>query len=588
MLAAFPIQGGLSGIRHRSDAADIKINRSQLEILLLLINVAGAVALLLWSVRMVRTGFERAKGDELRAAIRRSAGGRIKAAFMGTSVALLLQSSTAVAVLAAGFAATDVISVGQGIALLLGADLGSAVVAQILSFNVQGFIPVLLIIGGLLFFKGRTGYVRQMGRIVLGIGMILISLQLLSEATIPLKDSAFLVDVMHYLDTDLVTSFLIGIMVTWLLHSSVASVLLIATLVAQAVVPFGAALGYVLGANLGSGVIAYMLTREQGAKGRRIPTANLLFRLLMAGVVLFVLPTLVLPQPASVTEAASWVVYAHVGFNAVLLVVCLPLTGFMESLTRLLIPDEELIKEGADALSEPRSALDRSVIHTPQLALASASRECLRMADVINIMFTPIMRLYEKTDPAATARILDLEQQVNRMHSSIKLYVADIDDRHLSEQDKRQKLALINFAVNLESVGDVIAKNLLQLADTKHRECLTFSAQGWEELIELHKQVITNMHLAFNTLVSGNLAFARRLVEEKDRLRHLEQQSNEQHYQRLQSGTPASIETSNIHLETIRSLRQINSLFAAVAYPLLSQSGDLLESRLAKVTPVTQ
>ena len=168
------------------------------------------------------------------------------------------------------------------------------------------------------------------------------------------------------------------------------------------------------------------------------------------------------------------------------------------------------------------------------------------------------------------------------MHSDIKLYVADIAEDELTDKEKSRKIALINFAVNLESAGDVIAKNLLQLAENKNRECLTFSPQGWEELIELHKQVITNMHLAFNTFVSGNLAFARRLVEEKDRIRILEQQSNEQHYQRLQSGSPASIETSNIHLETIRALRQINSLFAAVAYPILSISGDLLDSRLAK------
>lgn len=507
---------------------------------------------------------------------------------MGTSVALLLQSSTAVAVLAAGFASTNVLSVSQGISLLLGADLGSAIVAKVLSFNVQGFVPLLLIIGGLLFFKGRTGYVRQLGRIVLGIGMILISLQLLSDATTPLKDSAFLVEVMHYLDADILTSFLIGIMVTWMLHSSVASVLLIATLVAQAVVPFGAALGYVLGANLGSGVIAYMLTHKLSSRGRRIPMANLIFRLLMACAVLLVLDLVAVPQPASAAVAASWVVYAHVAFNALLLLVCLPLTSFMGSFTQWLVPDEILIQEGEDGMREPKSALDMSVIHSPQLALASASRECLRMADVVNIMLTPVMRLYDKADPVATQRILDLEQQVNQMHSRIKLYVADIDERNLSDQDKRRKLALINFAVNLESVGDVITKNLLPLAKTKHRECLAFSSQGWEELIELHKQVITNMHLSFNTLVSGNLTFARRLVEEKDRLRHLEQQSNEQHYQRLRSGTPASIETSNIHLETIRALRQINSLFAAVAYPLLSESGDLLDSRLIKVTPIVQ
>jgi len=204
------------------------------------------------------------------------------------------------------------------------------------------------------------------------------------------------------------------------------------------------------------------------------------------------------------------------------------------------------------------------------------------MADVINVMLAPVMGLYEKTDENAAHNILDLEQQINKMHSDIKLYVADIAEENLSDQDKDRKIALINFAVNLESAGDVIAKNLLPLAESKNRECLTFSAQGWEELVELHKQVIMNMHLSFNTLVSNNKTFARRLIEEKDRIRYLEQQSNEQHYQRLQSGSPASIETSNIHLETIRALRQINSLFAAVAYPILNASGDLLATRLTK------
>lgn len=539
--------------------------------------------MLLWSVRMVRTGFERAKGDELRAAIRRSASGRIKVAFMGAGVALLLQSSTAVALLAAGFTATGILNVGQGIALLLGADLGSAIVAQILSFNVQALIPVFLVIGGLLFFKGRSGYVRQIGRIVLGIGMILISLQQLSFATTPLKDSAFLADVMHYLNTDLLTSFLIGAFVTWLLHSSVASVLLMATLVANAVAPFGAALGYVLGANLGSGLIAYTLTREQPAQARRIPLANLIFRLLMACCVMLGISYFPLPQPTSFTEAANWVVHSHVAFNALLLVICLPLSGLMEKATKALIPKEAESKSSLEKPADPKTALDPTIVHSPQLALASASRECLRMADLVNVMLTPIMQLYEKTDKATIDNILDLEQQVNKMHSDIKLYVADIDEKNLSADDKSRKLALINFAVNLESAGDVITKNLLQLAETKNQENLTFSAQGWEELLELHKQVITNMHLSFNTLVSGNLTFARQLVEEKDRIRHLEQQSNQQHYQRLQSGTPASLDTSNIHLETIRALRQINSQFAAVAYPLLSRSGDLLDSRLAKV-----
>jgi len=404
---------------------------------------------------------------------------------------------------------------------------------------------------------------------------------LLSTATTPLRSSTFLVDVVHYLNTDLLTSFLIGAFITWLLHSSIASVLLLATLVAQSIAPFGAALGFMLGANFGSGLIAYTLTRDQSNIARRIPLANLIFRVLMASLVLLYLSLTIVPTPHDAIEAAKWVVYAHVAFNAVLLVVCLPFAKPMERITAWLIPDEEPSKENIPSFQEPKTALDRSIIHTPQLALASASRECLRMADVVNVMLTPIMRLYEKKDELTIQNILNSEKQINKMHDDIKLYVADIADQHLSDQDKAKKITLINFAVNLESAGDVISKNLLQLAETKNRELLSFSPQGWDELRALHKQVITNMHLSFNTLITGNLAFARRLIEEKDRIRVLEQQSNERHYQRLQSGSPASIETSNIHLETIRSLRQLNSLFASVAYPILIHSGDLLDSRLA-------
>lgn len=554
-----------------------------MELLLLLINVAGAVTLLLWSVRMVRTGFERANGDELRAAVRRSETGRIKAAIMGTGVAMLLQSSTAVAVLAAGFASSEILSVCQGIALLLGADLGSAIVAQLLSFNVQWLVPVCLIVGGLLFFKGQTSYLRQIGRIIMGIGLILISLRFLSEATVPLKDSEFLASVMHYLNDDIITSFLVGALVTWLLHSSIASVLLISTLLMQSVVPWGVGLGFVLGANLGSGLIAFMLTREQPARGRRIPIANLIFRGALAIIIMIVIKWFALPVPQTAADAGLWVVYAHVAFNVLMLVVCLPLAGPMEKLTEKLIP--EPVEEGArlTAIHARNSALDPNIVHLPQLALASASRECLHMADVLESMLKPVMSFYENPDPVAMQEVLDLEQVVNKMNSNIKLYIADIDDNNLSEEDADRKLALINFAINLESVGDVIAKNLLKLAETKNRECLEFSPQGWAELIEVHENVISNMHLSLNTMVSGDQASARQLIEEKDRIRHQERNSNVQHFQRLQSGSSASIETSDIHLETLRALRQINSLFAAVAYPILSQSGDLLDSRLTKI-----
>jgi phosphate:Na+ symporter len=554
-----------------------------LDFLLLLINIGAAATLLLWAVRMVRTGFERANGNAFRRAIQRSNSNRFKAAGVGMFVAMLLQSSTAVAVLAAGFAASGALSFIPGMALLLGADVGSALVVQILTFDLSWLMPVLILMGGLLFLKGRTGLVRQVGRIILGVGMILLSLKLIGEATVPLRESELLVVVMGYLANDLVASFLVGICVTWLLHSSVASVLLVAALVGQQVVPLAVGAALILGANMGSGLIAFGLTRSQTAIGRRIPAGNLIFRSIGGVLVLITLRIVELPVPTSPGEAMSWMVLGHLAFNGALLVICLPLVGIMKWVTSRLLPTLADVGKHLDPLMNRHTALDRSVLEMPQLALASATRECLRMSDIIELMLQPIMSFYDHAEKSAMQETKDLDLHINRLHSAIKLYLSDLDDTTMTEQDANRKLALSNFAINMEAVGDLVAKNMLKLADQKNRESLTFSPQGWDELTELHKQVVANMHLALNVLVSGDISSARQLVEEKDRIRAQERNSNDQHLRRLQTGSVVSIETSDIHLETLRALRQINSLFAAGAYPILSQHGELLESRLAKV-----
>lgn len=552
-----------------------------MELLLLLVNVAGAATLMLWSVRLVRVGFERVHGNRLRAAVRRSENGRVKAAFIGTGVAMALQSSTAVAVLAAGFASSGVFSVAQGITLLLGADLGSALATQLLSFDLEAVIPLLLLIGGTLFLRSSGRRAPQVGRIILGIGLILLSLQLLADATAPLRNSPFLIQTMVYLERDVITAFLVGALFTWALHSSVASVLLVATLVGQSVVPWPVGLALVLGANLGSGLIAWSLTRDQPPAGRRIPVANLLFRAVMAIIVLFLLKLIPLPSPPAPTAAAQWIVLAHVGFNALMLIACLPLVGLMDRFTARLIqaPPEE--GSSLQMLYGRKNSLENIGELAPQQALASANRECLRLADNIELMLQPIMQFYEQYDKSLADEVLDLELVVNKMHSDIKLYVAEIDDETLSDADRDHKFAMINFAINTESVGDVITKNMLVLAEKKDRECMAFSPQGWSELLQLHEQVISNMHLSVNTMVSGDLDSARQLIAEKDRIRKQERNSNMQHVRRLQSGAADSIETSDMHLETLSALRQINSLFAAVAYPILTKHGDLLDSRLA-------
>lgn len=556
-----------------------------MELLLLLINLAGAAALLLWAVRMVRTGVEKANGGALRRAVRRATEGKIWAATVGGGVAMLLQSSTAVAVLAAGFASAGIVSVSQGLALLLGADLGSALVVQILTFDLTWLMPFLLLVGGALYLNGSRRVVLQTGKILMGIALVLLSLKLMSEATIPLRDSEFLRVAVGFLQVDLVSSFLIGALFTWLLHSSVASILLIVTLVMQSVLPFNVGLALMLGANCGAGLIAVGLTRDQEPNGRRIPIGNLICRSIGAVLALLALQLVTLPSVGvagfAASKAGAWIVYGHLLFNGLLVIICLPLLGLVEAITRKVVASPASAV-GKDLVFQRVSALDRSVIHLPKLALASATRELLRMSDIVELMVRPIMEFYDNYDKAQAKHLIELDLEVNKAHSDIKLYLADLTEGAMDKVDSDHSVELANFAINLEAAGDIVSKNMLELAERKHKDRLDFSAQGRKELFDLHEHVLTNMQLALNVLVSGDRGSARQLVEEKDRMRDQERKSNVQHLRRLQSGAVDSIETSAIHLDTARALRQINSLFASIAYPILSQAGDLLQSRLAR------
>lgn len=546
---------------------------------MILLHLAGAVMLLLFAVHLVRTGMERAFGDLLRRLLGGARRGRIAAAGGGAAVAVLLQSATAVAALAAGFAAKGVLPTATGIAVLLGADLGSAVAVRVLSFDLGWLAPVCLFLGGGMFLKLNGRRARETGRMILGIALVLTSLRLVAEATGPLRHGAMLPGIAGYLAEDAVTALLIGAAFTWLIHSSVATVLMLAAFAAQGLLPLEAAIPMVLGANVGGGLVAHWLLRGMPPAASRLSAANLLFRAAGAAVALALFEAVSPPLGLLGPHAGAAVVNLHLGFNAVLVVLCLPLVTSMERLLERTMPPAAAAV-GPDRLRRGASALDRALIGTPRLALASATRELLRMGELVEVMLRPAMDLFDKGDADEIARVAAIDAAVNQAHTDIKLYLAEVNRGEMTGDEARRSIELTDFAINLEHAGDIVAKTLLVLAAERARHGWRFSAEGWNELSHLHERVVENMHLALNVLVSQNLSSARQLVGEKERMRDLARQSYDRHLRRLQSGTPESIETSGMHLEITRSLKEINALLASVAHPLLKRSGDLLESRL--------
>jgi phosphate:Na+ symporter len=539
-----------------------------MNIYLVLINIAGAVTLLLWATRMVRTGMERSQKAVLHRLLSQGKRGHVKSAALGGFVAILLQSSTAVALIAAGFAASGKLTLSAGLATMLGADLGSAIVVQLLSVNPAWLMPILMIVGGVLFFRGHNRDIRQAGRIVIGIALILMSLRLIGEATMPLREAEVLPDIVAYLAGDPLTAFLLAAAFTWVIHSSVAFILLVATFAMQGLVPFELGAALVLGANMGSSIIAFMLTRGGSAAARRITLGNFIFRAVLAVIGLGLLWLSHLPGTLLGPDAARQIINFHLVFNIALLLIALPLTNPMAKLTTRLV-------RSAPQLNHPLVSpmrLDDKLISNPALALASTKRELLRMAEIVERMLQPIMDLYENADPEKIREIKQLEQAVNAAQSDIKLYLSRIHyaDPGSAEALRGQELA--QLAINLEYVGDAVVKTLVKLAESRAEQKVKFSPAGWRELNDLHHRVVDNLHLALNVLMSEDRAAAKLLLEEKASLGIAGRASAAEHLARLREGAQQSIATSDLHLETIRALKTINSLLASVAYPILRQT----------------
>jgi phosphate:Na+ symporter len=546
-----------------------------------LIHLAGAIMLLLWAVRMVRTGVERAHGTRLREALRGARGGTAQIALVGMILAVVLQSSTAVGILAAGFVTSGILTVATGIAALLGADLGSALVVKILSFDLSGLIPLLLLVGATMFLKFESRTVRQTGRIVLGIAFILISLQMVGQATEPLRDSSLMPGVMGYLRDDPLTAFLVAAVIAWVVHSSVATVLLLVTFASGGMLPLEVAVPMVLGANFGGGIIAVWLTRGMEIEARRIPLGNLIFRGAGAAGLLAVSQVVDLPITLLGATEPVQLVNFHLAFNLAMVLLALPFVRPMARLVRRLLPD---LVAASDEVASVASMLDRASVNNPTVALASAKRELLRMGEIVAAMYHPVMELMDGGNLEKIARVRALDDQVNRKHTDIKLFIAEMNRGKLTEREARLGMDLTDFSINLEHIGDIIAKSLLTLAETRAERNLRFSPEGWSEMVNLHARVAANMQMAMNVLVSGDVASARQLVKEKEVMRKLARDSHDRHLERLCNSHSASIDTSNIHLEIVRALKEINSLLVTVAYPILTETGHLLESRLAQTS----
>lgn len=538
---------------------------------LAVLKLLGGVAFLLWGLRMVRTGATRALGGNLRRLAARAAGNRVTALMSGMGLAMLVQSSTAVVLLVAAFAARGTLGVVPGMAMALGADVGTTVAAQVLSFDLGVLGPILAFIGVVLFASLSDKRGRNIGRILIGLALMLLALKLIVAASSPMREAAVIQALIAALAGEPLLAVVLAALLTWLSHSSLAMVLLVMSLATAGQVPVSLAVVLVLGINLGGTLPAIVATLGGGAIGRRVALGNLVFRLVGVVVLLPLLDPIQALLSQIDADPARQVANMHTLFNLVVAAVFIFLLTPMATLAARLLP----VTPAQSAAEVTPLYLDQARRSAPSSALSSAAREASRMGDVVFEMLSASLKAFDTDDPEVVKAIERMDDTVDQLNEAIKFYLTDISRQPLSEAESHRCMQIFNFVINIEHIGDIIDKNLMDLAARKLKRKVVFSREGAQEIARLHARLVDNLQLSLTLFMSLDEDLAEQMLAEKKAFRDREREATERHLDRLRRGYAESIETSAIHLDLLRDFKRINSHITALAYTVLEGGPEM-------------
>jgi phosphate:Na+ symporter len=540
-----------------------------------LLNLLAAIALLVWGTHLVRTGILRVFGANLRSVLAHSVGNRWTAALSGLGVTALVQSSTATALIVSSFVGHGLVALPLALAVMLGADVGTSLMAVVFSFDLSWLSPLLIFTGVVLFLSRQSSPVGRIGRILIGLGLMLLALRLVADSTQIMTQSDAVKALLGTITSELMLEITVGAFLSVLAYSSLAIVLLTATMAASGLVPLEPAIGLVLGANLGSGLLAVFTTAKSAVEVRQVPIGNFIFKAMGVVIAAPLIGLWLRYARPYIQDSATVVVLFHLSFNLLVAGLFIGLTGVVARWVAHWLP-----KPDKTMVAGRPHHLDPSALATPSLAISCAAREALHQADVVETMMVGMLAVIKNNDLKLAEDLRNLDDTVDELYSAIKYYLTKISREALGEEESRRWTDIISFTINMEQIGDIIERILIDIEDKKIKKSRSFSDAGMAEICELHARLIDNLRLGMSVFLNGSVRDAQKLLEEKARFRDLERAYASTHLTRLTGNTVQSIETSSLHIDLISDLKRINSHICSIAYPILDSAGALAPNRL--------
>ena len=534
---------------------------------LMLITLIGGVVLLLYGMRLVGEGLQLAAGGRMRHILGSITSNPFKGMLVGAFITAVIQSSSATTVMLVGFASSGLMGLTQTIGVILGADIGTTVTVQLIAFEIFDYALLLVVVGYLLIFTTKRKFFKYVGQAILGFGFIFFAMKVMSDAMAPLRQSEVVKALLVSLGDHPLLGVIVAAILSALMASSAAAIGLAITLSHQGLLPLHAAIPVIFGANIGTCATALASSIGAETEARRVAMAHIFFKVVGVLVFLpFIAPFVRLAQ-LTAGDVPRQIANAHTLFNVGLTVLFLPFARLLARVISNLVPEG---KEGEGFFKA--KYLDERMLETPALALGQATREALRMADIVSDMLARTIGALSTDDPELIELIEGKDDQVDTLDRDIKRYLTKLSQQSLTHEQSKREFGILAFVNNMEDIGDIVDKNLMELAKKRLNKNVHFSDVGSREIVEFHKKVLQNLELAISAFASNDPALAHQVLERKVDISQTERKFRQAHIQRLYEGSREAIDISEIHLDVLTNVKRINSHVTAVAYPILENT----------------
>jgi phosphate:Na+ symporter len=531
-----------------------------------LLALFGGIALLLYGIRLSGDSLQRAAGGRLRQLLTGMSRNRVVAVVSGAAVTGIIQSSAATTLMLIGFVSAGLMTFRQTLGIILGADIGTTLTVQLIAFRATDYAPLLIGLGFVVTFIARRSVPRDLGQAVLGLGLMFLGLKLIIDGVTPLRSNQLALDVLTAATGTPIVAVLVAALFSALVTSSAATIGVALALASQGLITLPGAVAIVIGANVGTCTTALAASVGATAEAKRVAVAHIGFKVLGGALVFPLIGPFTAVVAASAADPARQVANAHTFFNLGISLLFLVFTPWAARAIEALVPQ-------APTEESPFRCkyLDERALDQPSLALGQAHREALRMADVTQGMLRDALAAFRSDNLALIEEIEKRDDQVDFLEREIKLFLARLGREAMGSDLSRKEIGMISFIGNLENIGDILDKNLMELARKKYYQGRRFSEAGWAEIQEFHGLVTKNLERAIAAFAANDRALAQEVLDQRPFMRARERDLRESHLGRLRAGLAESLETSEIHLDILTNLKRISSHVSALMFPILDE-----------------